>query len=238
MNQRQRITMPRILTRNMAIAPAFCANAAETAPALLTPHELSRLAENRAQHEEAAALRDKLVAGADAHVLEASDEQLIDLVPNARAKRALFLLDTDRAHGCPIHAGRRYIFSESAKPFRPLELTCSIGKESYPNADFPDTSDPEAPWAEQGWLDTRETVDGKANPTLGKRYRWNAHYLYWGRWMKLGPLTQSLGRTHLLADDADPRTRRKQAMLRRCCWPAWARCSPTWIAMTLIPMTG
>lgn len=186
-------------------AVLLAASPVDPAPRTITPDQWTRYSENLAAHPEAAALRDRLIAAPDAQLLEASDEFLIDLVPGPRVKRALFVLDNDVAYGCPIHGGGRYVFNGSADPFRPYELTCSIGGETYPNADFPESGPPDAPWDEQGWLDTRETVDGRPNPTLGMRYHWNAHYAYWGRWMKLGPMLRQLAQAHVLAADDDPR---------------------------------
>ncbi|MCP4645694.1 MAG: hypothetical protein GY851_34935 [bacterium] len=187
----------------LAVLLAVAASA-HGAPRTLTPQELGNLEANCARYPEAAALRERLVAAPDKRLLEATDEWLIDFLPEPHGKRTLFVLDNDITYGCPIHGGGRYVFKGSADPFRPYQLKCSIGRETYPNADFPESGTLESSWDEQGWLDTRETVDGIPNPTFGMRYYWNAHYAYWGRWMRLAPFMQDLAIAHFLVEDGDP----------------------------------
>ena len=170
----------------------------------ISSREIENLERNCARYPEAAALREKLVAAPDNRLLEATDEWLIDFVPDPRVKRSLSLHEGDISYGCPIHRGGRYVFTQGADPFEPYRVTCSIGDEPYPNEEFLESSAPDAPWDEQGWLDTRKTVDGQKNPTYGLRYYFHAHYAYWGRWMKLGPFMNQLAVSHFLAGDGHP----------------------------------
>ena len=107
-------------------------------------------------------------------------------------------------YGCPIHRGGRYVFTASADPFVPYQLTCPVHGEPYPNEEFPERGTLQSAWEDQGWLDTRETLAGQPNPTYGLRYHFNAHYAYWGRWMQLGPLMHQLAIAHLVAEEGDP----------------------------------
>jgi hypothetical protein len=174
-------------------------------PRTLLPDALENMRRNCERFPEAAELRKKLIAAPDDRLLEATDDWLIDFVPDPRVKRSLYIHEGDISYGCPVHRGGRYVFTDGGDPFVPYQLTCSIGGETYPNEDFPESGTPESPWDEQGWLDTRKTVDGEANPTYGLRYHFNAHYAYWTRWMKAGPFLQQLATAHLLAEEADPR---------------------------------
>ncbi len=177
-------------------------------PRTVRPEAFANLERNCARYPEAAALRKKFVAEPDARLLEAADEWLIDFVPDPEVKRSLFVHEGNVIHGCPVHRGGRYIFTPSADPFVPYTLTCPIGGETYPNEAFPESGTPASPRGEQGWLDTRKTVDGKPNPTCGLKYYFHAHYAYWGRWVKLGPFMKDLAVAHLLAEEGDPRKAR------------------------------
>ncbi len=175
------------------------------APRTIGPEAFANLAKNCARYPEAAALRERLVGGPDERLLNADDEWLIDFVPDPRVKRSLFVHEGDVIYGCPVHRGGRYVFTQSADPFVPYRITCSIAGETYPNEDFPESGTPDSPREEQGWLDTRQMVDGEPNPTYGLKFYFHAHYACWGRWMKLGPLVKDLAVAHLLAEDGDPR---------------------------------
>ena len=174
-------------------------------PRTILPGALENLKQNCERFPEAAKLREKLIAAPDTRLMEATDDWLIDFIPNPRVKRSLHIHEGDISYGCPVHRGGRYVFTGGGDPFVPYQLTCSIGGEVYPNEDFPESGSPESPWDEQGWLDTRKSVDGESNPTYGLRYHFNAHYAYWTRWMKVGPFLRQLATAHFLAEEDDPR---------------------------------
>ena len=91
-----------------------------------------------------------------AQLMALSDEQLRGLIPPAKTKRALMV----HRKGCPVHSGGVSVyqpFGTSPDLSLPLQVRCPIGKEVYPNKDFPDDG--------QGWLDNRPD-----SPTKGEKY--------------------------------------------------------------------
>ncbi len=94
-----------------------------------------------------------------------SDEHIRSLIPPAGTKRALMV----HRKGCPVHGGGTGVylpFGTRIDLAHPLQVQCPIGKEWYPNADFPDDG--------SGWLDNRPN-----SPTKGDRYYFVGWYNQW-----------------------------------------------------------
>ncbi len=94
-----------------------------------------------------------------------SDEHIRSLIPPAHTKRALMV----HRRGCPVHGGGTGVylpFGQRIDLTHPLQVQCPIGKEWYPNADFPDDG--------SGWLDNRTD-----SPTKGERYYFVGWFNQW-----------------------------------------------------------
>ncbi|MDP2983103.1 MAG: heparinase II/III family protein [Candidatus Latescibacter sp.] len=100
-----------------------------------------------------------------APLLAMSDEQIRALIPPANTKRALMV----NRHGCPVHGGGTGVyqpFGTGVDITHPLQVQCPIGKEWYPNPDFPDDG--------QGWLDNRAD-----SSTKGEKYYFVGWFNHW-----------------------------------------------------------
>jgi hypothetical protein len=100
-----------------------------------------------------------------APLIAMSDEQIRALIPPANTKRALMV----NRHGCPVHGGGTGVyqpFGVTVDITHPLQVQCPIGKEWYPNKDFPDDG--------RGWLDNRPD-----SATKGERYYFVGWFNHW-----------------------------------------------------------
>ncbi|MHB9031103.1 MAG: heparinase II/III domain-containing protein, partial [Candidatus Latescibacterota bacterium] len=100
-----------------------------------------------------------------AEFISLSDGHIRGLIPPANAKRALMV----HRKGCPVHGGGTGVyqpFGQRVDLSHPLQVQCPIGKEWYPNKDFPDDG--------SGWLDNRPN-----SPTKGERYYFVGWYGHW-----------------------------------------------------------
>jgi hypothetical protein len=170
----------------------------------LTKDQIASITRNCAAYPEARRLREEIVSSVDRRLLEGSDEYLVDFIIHPRSKRSLFVHSGDITYGDPEAGGGRYQFRNSVDLFEKWKLTSAATGRPFPNADFPESGPATAPWDEQGWLDTREMVNGEPNPTYGERYYWHAHYAFWF-WHQLPDLILSTVTAHLVAAEDDPR---------------------------------
>ncbi len=88
-------------------------------PRTILPGALENLKQNCERFPEAAELREKLIEAPDDRLLEATDDWLIDFIPNPRVKRSLYIHEGDISYGCPVHRGGRYVFTGGGDPFVP-----------------------------------------------------------------------------------------------------------------------
>jgi hypothetical protein len=100
-----------------------------------------------------------------AEFISLSDDHIRKLIPPANIKRALMV----HRKGCPVHGGGTGVyqpFGQKIDLAHPLQVQCPIGKEWYPNTNFPDDG--------SGWLDNRPN-----SPTKGERYYFVGWYGHW-----------------------------------------------------------
>ena len=93
------------------------------------------------------------------------DEDIRRLILPANTKRALMV----HRKGCPVHGGGTGVyqpFGQRVDILHPGRVQCPIGKEWYPNADFPDDG--------SGWLDNRP-----GSPTKGEWFYFTGWYNQW-----------------------------------------------------------
>jgi hypothetical protein len=109
-------------------------------------------------------------------------DTLIGLLPSPRIRS----WGTPNPFGCPVHGGARPVFAYSLE--KPGRVTCRIGGEEYPNADYPDPHG-------AGWRDTR-----KGSPTEGQVFPFTADaYRY--LWSTLREACFSAALEYLLYED-------------------------------------
>lgn len=150
------------------------------------------------RYPEARKVKQNIIKAAEAW-LGKSDEDLRDLLANARVPRAFDL----NAKGCPEHG--EDVFKSGAYPWildlsQPFKVKCPVGGEVYPSndyesyylSDFKEKKDWDTKYVDDGW--------GWVSPE-GERYWFVAYANHWIWHRHVNSAIVNLGRAYLLTGD-------------------------------------